>query len=279
MHRRTVLKSSLAALAFARTGWAQDDEGWRTFEVVTRVDIVEASGVTRAWLPLPSAAYGEYQRVLTQRWRGSSPILRAERDTPAAMLYAEWPAGHETREVELTFRVAVRDRSADWSTRTSRSTPQRTLNKYLSGVAADIRAEARRIAAGESDAVSKARAIYEWVVDHHPARVRGTSFVRFARAAGVPARTVSGLHIPAGSGATAPYERAEFHSPMHGWVPVDPAAASDPYRRRQMFGSWKPDWVALNEASMMHPRAEAGGRPLDSATAAFRHTTTARDLS
>jgi len=276
MNRRTFLKSSLAFSIVPRTS-AQDHD-WRTFEIVTRVEVQPGAGVTRAWLPLPSAGYATYQRVLTQRWRGSAPVLRAQRNEPAAMLLAEWPANEAAKpEVELILQIATRDRVTDWSNRSARGAA-RPPGRYLAPIAPDARSEAQRITGSNADDVGKARAIYEWAIDQ-PETLRGPAFVRLSRAAGVPARIVSGLRLSSGDVTTAQYERAEFHSRVHGWVPVDPGAASDAYTRRQMFGMWKGDWIALNESSLMRPRAEASGRPLKPGDPAFHYTITARQVS
>jgi transglutaminase-like putative cysteine protease len=349
MNRRGFLKSSLAPVVFARSAWAQPD-GWRTFEIVTRVEIQEPAGITRAWLPLPLAGRETYQRVLTQRWRGNAPVLRAMRDQPAPLLFAEWPETESAPEVELTLRVATRDRATNWGDRNRRPTASPDLQRYLrptrlmplDGIA---RETARRITREETDVTSKARAIYEWIVENtvgNPSvrgcgdgnirgmltgrSVRGECadlnvlFVGLARAAGIPARAVCGLRIApsraftslgrAGDVTAAQHRRAEFHSPRHGWVPVDPAdvrtvmrqerpglAMSDPvveYARRQLFGAWEMNWIALNDAQdvrlpksagpsvpfLIYPEAETAGRRLDSLAAdRFRYTITAREIT
>ncbi|MDO8251756.1 MAG: twin-arginine translocation signal domain-containing protein, partial [Rhodoferax sp.] len=46
-------QSSVVA-APAERQFSPQPGNWRTFEVTTRVDIVEPQGVTRVWLPIPS---------------------------------------------------------------------------------------------------------------------------------------------------------------------------------------------------------------------------------
>ena len=62
MERRTFLKSvgvSTAAALVGVTGRARESvaaetaAGWRTFEVTTKAEVANPSGVTRVWLPLP----------------------------------------------------------------------------------------------------------------------------------------------------------------------------------------------------------------------------------
>ena len=76
MNRRTFLRgaASLPVVAgasrvagFVTPALAQQKEftprpgTWRTFEITTRVEILEASGVSRAWLPIPSVR-SDYQK-------------------------------------------------------------------------------------------------------------------------------------------------------------------------------------------------------------------------
>src|SRR5258708_22829002 len=81
MNRRHFLQSaSAAALAQSlslRAAFAQD--GWRTFETVTRVDVKDSFGVARAWVPLPLQADRNWQKTISSTWgRNPSParILR-----------------------------------------------------------------------------------------------------------------------------------------------------------------------------------------------------------
>ena len=351
MNRRSFLLSAVAPLVAAPSGRAQD-EGWRTFEVTTRIDIQGPTGLTRAWVPLAHAPAERYQRVIRQSWRGSANVLRAMRDEKngTGILFAEWPDGTAARDIELTLQVATRDRAVDWRDRTLRGAPAASLRRYLQptrlipldGI---VRDTARRITRGETDDVAKARAIYEWVVENtrRDAAVRGCGlgdiramlttgnlrgkcadlnalFVGLARSVGIPARDVYGIRVGpsrvfkslgrAGDVTTAQHCRAEFHSPRHGWVPVDPADVrkvileekpgldlSSPdvqYARRQLFGTSEGNWVAFNDAHdvrlptspgpalpfLMYPQAEIAGTRLDSLDpAAFRYQISSREIS
>lgn len=264
MHRRTFLLSAAAPLVAAASGRAQD-EGWRTFEVITRVEVQGDPGRTRAWLPLAHAPLDRYQRVIKQTWRGSANVLRAIRDEKSGtgILLAEWSDPSATRNVELTLQVATRDRAVDWRDRTMRGAATASLQRFLQptrllpldGI---VRDTARRITRAETDDLAKARAIYEWIVEHTErdpsvpgcgvgdirgmltsGNLRGKCadlnglFVGLARSSGIPARDVYGIRVapsrvfpslgPSGDVTAAQHCRAEFHSVRHGWVPVDPA--------------------------------------------------------
>jgi transglutaminase-like putative cysteine protease len=225
VHRRAFLYAALAPFAAAHA--ARAVEGWRTFDVTTRVEIANPSGVTRAWLPLAYPVPSDYQRVIKQRWTGTARTLTAIRDaaTSTGILYAEWVADEPRVEVELTLTVATADRAVDWRTPKAQSASPESMRRYLQptrllpldGI---VRETAQRITRRETDDVGKARAIYEWIVENterDPA-VRGCGigdirgmletknlrgkcadlnalFVGLARASGVPARDVYGIRV------------------------------------------------------------------------------------
>jgi transglutaminase-like putative cysteine protease len=162
----------------------------------------------------------------------------------------------------LTLQVATRDRVVNWRDRTMRGAPAASLRRYLQPtqlipVDGIVRETAQRITRGETDDVAKARAIYEWIVEHTAGdpcvqgcglgnvrgmlttgNVRGqcaglnTLFVGLVRSIGIPARDVYGIRVAAsrtfrslgrnGDITGAQHCRAEFHSVRHGWIPVDP---------------------------------------------------------
>src|SRR5205085_10109811 len=118
MNRRNFLKSTTAA-ALAQSlpwkAWAQ--AGWRTFEVVTRVEIVDPFGLARAWVPLPLVADTGWQKTIDNAWSGNASRARIEHDGKygLAMLYAEWPEKEMNPVVEVTSRFMTRDRAVDFS--------------------------------------------------------------------------------------------------------------------------------------------------------------------
>jgi transglutaminase-like putative cysteine protease len=221
--RRQFLVHACSAFPLARLAAS---DGWRTFEVTTRVAVQAPADLTRVWIPLASARGGDYQRVVTQRWKGNAAVLRAVRDqqTGVGSLFAEW-TGEARPEVDLTLTVATRDRATDWSNRGVRGESAASLAQYLrptklmplDGI---VRETAVRLTGAETTDVGKARAIYEWIVENtarDPA-VRGCGlgdirtmletrnlrgkcadlnalFVGLARAVGIPARDIYGLRV------------------------------------------------------------------------------------
>jgi transglutaminase-like putative cysteine protease len=229
MNRRDFLACAVAALAAPRRLYGAADDSWRTFEVVTRVEILRAPGAARAWVPLPLPDATSWQRSLGNRWTGnvSRAVVRTDARYGARMLYAEWAPGEQAPLVEVTSRVMTRDRTADLSWPASKTVrlSARERQLYLaptSFIPTDglVRDTATPIVARAHTDVEKARAIYDWVVENtfrDPAvkgcglgDIRGmlatrsfggkcadlnALFVGLARAAGVPARDVYGIRV------------------------------------------------------------------------------------
>ena len=235
MDRRTFLRAgatTLAAAGLARSfgvdAEANGGARWRTFEVTTRLDIVQPSGVTRGWVPLPLMPDTDYQKSLGLSWTGNTAVTRVARDEKygAGIFYAEWPASETAPTVEVTTRFATRDRAVDLSA-PGNSAPEdkAVLRKYTSGskfIPTDgiVRKQALEVAKGASTDVEKARAVYEWIVDNtfRDPKVRGCGlgdiralletgylggkcadlnalFVGMVRSLGVPARDIYGVRV------------------------------------------------------------------------------------
>jgi transglutaminase-like putative cysteine protease len=229
MERRVFLKSSAAMAAAAlpcQVVFAQN--GWRNYEVTTRVEILKPQGVTQVWLPLPLKEDTPWQRSFANQWTGNAARAQVFPDGKygATMLYAEWPGGVPPI-LELTSRFATRDHAVDLSG--PRSNAERlsaaeraffTAPTELIPTDGIVRETAVAAVKGARSDVQKARAIYEWVVDNtfRDPKVRGcgwgdiksmletrnfggkcgdlnTMFVGLARSVGVPARDVYGLRV------------------------------------------------------------------------------------
>jgi transglutaminase-like putative cysteine protease len=234
MERRTFLKSMGASGAVLLAGVptraraaASDAAGWRTFEVTTKVEVVNPSGSSRVWLPLPLAVETDYHRPLGNSWKGNAAIARAHRDEKyaAALLYAEWSAGEMGPAIEVVSRFSTRDRAVDLSRpmpAPAKESPA-VLKTYLAATALIptdglVLETSREITKGAGTEIEKARAIYEWIVENtfRDPKVRGCGigdiktmletryfggkcadlnalFVGLARAAGIPARDLYGV--------------------------------------------------------------------------------------
>jgi transglutaminase-like putative cysteine protease len=269
-------------------------QGWRVYQVSTTVSLPVAEAPARVWLPMTTPRIGDYQRTLSTQWQADGADARLARASgyDVQMLALDWPSGAAAMppaadaaatgsmaasaqtsagpvlNAQLVNVVALRDRSVDLSQPPSAGAPREstdTLHEYLrptrllptDGI---VRARAMEITAGLDGDVTKARAIYEWVIDHtcREASVRGCGvgdvatmlktggvmngkcadinglFVALARAAGIPARDAYGVRVDAsaygfkalgkpGDVTGGQHCRAEFYAAGYGWVPVDPA--------------------------------------------------------
>lgn len=235
MERRRFLKTSLALpvlatipLSLREAIAAAQADGWRTFETVTKVEIMNPSGVSRAWVPLPFTAKSDWHNPLGNKWTGNGQMkVVSDGKYGAQMLYAEWKAGEKAPVAEVTSRFATRDRAVDVS-RTSPGAPKlspadvklNTASTDLIPTDGIVRETAQGIVAGKKTDIEKARAIYEWVVDNtfRDPKVKGCGwgdiksmletknfggkcgdlnamFVGLARSVGVPARDVYGVRV------------------------------------------------------------------------------------
>jgi transglutaminase-like putative cysteine protease len=233
MRRRNVLLglgSLLPALTLARRATAVPaaSEGWRSFEITTRVQIAQPAGRTVLWLPLAWAQRSAYQQVLGTQHdaQGARAQLLAVPGHDAQVLRVEWPEPRSVRPVTLQQQVATRDVSVPLEGRGGGPPePRGVLQHYLQptrwlptdGMVKDL---ALRITAGQPGDIARARAIYEWVVQstRREPTVRGCGlgdvvsllksgdfggkcadinglFVALARAAGIPARDAYGIRI------------------------------------------------------------------------------------
>jgi len=200
--------------------------GWRTFEVTTRVDLDPARGASQVWLPVPSIE-SDWQRSLQTSFssNGTTRMVK-EGKYGARVLHARFTPAQQQPFVELISRVRTRDRSLDLSQRhVAKAEDAATLAFWTQstemiptdGVVRSTALKATRVARGD---VSQVRAIYEWVV-HNTYRdpaVRGCGegniktmldsgnlggkcadqnalFVGMCRAVGIPARDLYGVRL------------------------------------------------------------------------------------
>lgn len=273
---------------------------WRTFELTYEVDVSQHKGAGRLWLPLPQNA-GDYQRVLAVSWKGEAQAALRWDDTYQAPIFAaQWGENDGGRLVTVTARVATRNRNMAPATRQLQRMDAAALylkpteHMPVDGIVAET---AAKIVKGIKTPDARARAIYEWIVDNtfRDPKTRGCGlgnikamletgnlsgkcadinslFVGLARAAGIPAREFYGVRVAdsaqfkslgkSGDISKAQHCRAEYFSPRHGWVPVDPAdvrkavleekLALDDAKivalRKRLFGFWEMNWVGFNYA-------------------------------
>jgi len=241
MNRRTFLRAAAALPAVAAasqvTGLAlparaQQKEftprpgAWRTFEITTRVEVLEPTGVIRAWLPVPSVK-SDYQKPLGDQWSGNAKVMKTATGGPygAGMLYAEFASGESAPVVELTSRFQTLDRALDWSRKIAAPEAPETLKLWtkptdLMPTDGIVRETALEVIKGSATDVEKVRAVYDWILanTYRDPKVRGCGvgdikamletrnfggkcgdinalFVGLVRSVGIPARDIYGIRV------------------------------------------------------------------------------------
>jgi len=236
MHRREFLQSGAAFAtmaawpdgAFADAPFSPRPNGWRKFEVTTRVEIANPSGKAQAWLPLPAVAEPGWTQPLEYEWKtnAKSAVLTRDVKYGAQMLHVVWKDGEEKPTAEVISRIATRDRAVDLSNKSDvppLSAEERSLytgSTELIPTDGIVKATAERIVGWAFTDVEKARRIYEWIVENtfRDPKTRGCGigdiasllksgdfvgkcadlnalYVGLARAVGLPARDVYGIRI------------------------------------------------------------------------------------
>jgi len=239
MHRRNFIKTAGLLTASAIVGPRlanaaptrfnpSPTNGWRLFEVTTRVELAKAESAARVWVPLPSIDDAAWIKPRGNNWQGNAAAVSIERDPAygAMLLMANWEAGEAAPVLEVTSLFSTRDRAIDLTrpgdvasldTETARLYTRPTSMLPTDGI---VRTTALEITRGAKTDLDKARAIYEWVVENtqRNPKTRGCGtgdirgmletgdlsgkcadlnalYVGLARAAGLPARDVYGIRV------------------------------------------------------------------------------------
>jgi transglutaminase-like putative cysteine protease len=218
----------LQSTALAQSGFYPRPGSWRTFDIVTRLEVAKPEGTVQAWIPLPSVNETLWSQPGGNTWTTNAKIAEVERDPKygAEMLHVEWAEAEKTPVVEVTSRISSRDRAVDLTQPGGASPLTATERQFyleptdLIPTHGIVKEAADRIVANASTEIEKARAIYSWVVEntHRDAKVRGCGlgdiaamletgnlggkcadlnalFVGLARASNLPARDLYGLRV------------------------------------------------------------------------------------
>jgi transglutaminase-like putative cysteine protease len=241
MDRREFLAASVAAAtlaslsqraAAASAGGLEAppvNSPWRTFDVVTEVEIWPQDIPGKVWLPL--SIYGDtgYQKTLDVRWTGNPASTGIFRDPRygAPAFFAQWNDREVAPKLQVTNRITTRNRAVDL-TRPGivESISREEIELYLQPSAhiptdGIVRATAAKILPiSSTNPVDRARAIYDWIVvnTYRDPKVIGCGtgdikfmlesgnlggkcadlnalFVGLARSVGIPARDVYGVRV------------------------------------------------------------------------------------
>jgi transglutaminase-like putative cysteine protease len=274
----------------------------------------------RLWIPWPASDAD--QDITDAAVSGNYAASSVSRDGPSGVpiFYAEWREPAAERTLTCSFRVVRKEAVRKDFPREEPSFRKEEFRGFLAPTRLGptdgaVRELADEITAGKETTLEKAHAVYGWIVENmqRDPGVKGCGigdvrallaspggkcadissvFVALARAAGVPAREVFGIRLPAGPEGEMTRSQhcwAEFFLPGSGWVPADPADVrkailekalspdeAAPYRD-YFFGAVDADRIAFGTGRdvvlrppqageplnyFMYPYAEADGRPL-----------------
>jgi len=293
MKRRTFLKAGVGAAAGVAVGFprvlrasAHEHAKWRTFEVVARIEVADASGTTQVWMPLPLMKDTDYFKTLGNKSGGNAQTAKEIKDEAqdAAYVHAVFAVGEKAPVLEVTSRFSTRDRSVDVSKPPAKvaAMDKQALARYLKPTALIptdglVLETSQQITKGLGSDTEKARALYEWIVDNtfRDPKVKGCGigdiktmletryfggkcadlnalYVGLARAAKLPARDVYGVRCA---------DSAEFKSLGKGG---DITRAQ--HCRAEVYLSTY-GWVPVDPADVRKVVLEEppGNRPLDDA--------------
>ncbi len=233
--RRDVLKAGIAISAAATVTWrpagaafAPKPGNWRSFELLTRVELAKPAGSMQAWIPLPAFSGPAWFKPGGSVWETNAKTAEIARNPRygAEMLHLVWEDGKHAPIAEVRSTFATRNRALDLNTPTGPhvlSDAERDLYlgpTELIPTGGIVKETSDRITVNAKSDLDKARSIYEWIVEatHRDAAVRGCGlgdiatmlqsgylggkcadinalFVGLARAAGMPARDLYGLRV------------------------------------------------------------------------------------
>lgn len=267
MHRREFLCSLAAAPLMMRGQLPAAAK--RTYEITTRVELPGARERAMVWIPMPLGVSRRvpYQDAITGHvTAGNNEPKRRPVHTEgdfASVAMGEWTGAAPSPWFSVTYRVTTSNHRVLLDA--SKPVPHPTnLDHYLRPTAliptdGIVRETALAITKPHGTQLARARAIYDWIVEHtvRDPDVKGCGlgdirwmletknlsgkcadlnalFVGLARASGMPARDLYGLRVApseqfpslgrSGSDVTtAQHCRAEVWVTNIGWIPVDPA--------------------------------------------------------
>ena len=202
-------------------------DGWKTYEVTARVEVLKPSGKTHIWLPAALVRNAPYQKTLSNKFvaDGGTANMTENQQDALGIVSAAYLEGAKP-VLTLTSVVSTKNYSVDLSKPSANHKASRSELEYflqpsqyvpIDGV---VRETALKATAGATTDLDKAGALYEWVVTNtfRDPKVRGCGrgdirfmlesgdmggkcadinalYVGLARAVGIPARDVYGVRI------------------------------------------------------------------------------------
>jgi transglutaminase-like putative cysteine protease len=221
--------AALSSAARADVAFDPQPGAWRSFQIVTRLDIADTGDRRQAWIPVPAVNERDWFKSLGSDSTSNGRVgLARDPKYGAEMFHVAWTDDEKNPFIEVTSKIATRDRATDF-TKAGVPAPLSAADRalYTQGtelipVDGIVKETSDKIVANANAAtdIQKARALYEWIVDNtfRDAKVRGCGigdiaamlktgnlggkcadlnalYVGLARAAGLPARDLYGIRV------------------------------------------------------------------------------------
>jgi transglutaminase-like putative cysteine protease len=249
----------------------------RSFEA-TYVGMISAlpwsAKKAEVWIPLPSD--GPYQTIADVKVQAPASYTLEKDSAGNRLLHFVLDKPEQfgkDLEIKTTYRVTRREAIAPAPGTVKETVPAGAAEllkpNRLVPLTSRVKQLAETLAAGKTDAVSKARAFYDYLVDNGtydktaPGWGKGDSerfcdvkkgnctdfhsaFMALARSEGIPVRFSIGFSLKADKEGSVPGYHcwAEFWAPGRGWVPVDASDAAktkEPVKKAYLFGNLDAD--------------------------------------
>ncbi len=111
---------------------------WRTFEVVTKVELLKPNGISYIWLPAPLIRNTPYQNTISTRFTAKKGTAKLSKDEQSALgIVSAMYAANAKSTLSLTSRVALKNYAVDLSSRAT-APPLHRLNWTTSFGPADM---------------------------------------------------------------------------------------------------------------------------------------------
>jgi len=224
-------------------------QGKMNFNITIRTN--QTAEIVRLWIPYPVSNKNQKIENMTISGNYDYSGIYREGIYGNIILYAEWNKPQLFPNLNFSFNV--------WRTEVVlKNFPNKEgeipieMQEYLqqtslapnSGIVKEV---ADKVTNGKTTILSKATAIYDYLVEHGERdpnltfcgngdvcklllNLRGkcvdfsSVFVALSRTSGVPTREILGIRISKDGDITGAYHcYAEFYLPNYGWVPVDPS--------------------------------------------------------
>lgn len=214
----------------------------------------EDSKDVRLWIPYPVSDKNQSIEDVKVVGNFSGSGVYREGMYGNMAIYAEWNNASKEKVFMYTFKVKRKEVVKKEFPKKELSFSKEEFKDYLNATSfgpttGKVKELGEKITKGKKTNIEKARAIYDWIVNHmyRDPNIKGCGFgdvekllmsnggkcadihsvfVALSRSIGVPAREIFGIRIPKGREGDmtkAQHCWAEFYLSGYGWVPVDPA--------------------------------------------------------